>query len=249
MKFLMLAAGTGSRMGSLTKDYPKALLPLKDSHSIFSIQMQLAKKHKIEKRAVVGGHGCHLFRTTEETVFENKEYKISNMVWSLLAAERFLDDDIIISYGDIIYTEHLLSELIISKDPFVITSDSNWLETWTRRVDDPLSDLETFQIGNEGYLSDLGRKPRYLHEIEGQYMGLFKIDRVMLRYVIKIIKELRKEFGDSFVRTMYMTDLLQHLIEKNVQISILHTTETWVEIDNPRDLEYAQSRIGYFLDI
>ena len=77
----------------------------------------------------------------------NKDYSKTNMVYSLISARKYLDDDVIVSYGDIIYEPSILETLMKSDHDISVAVDVNWLSYWQIRFDDPLSDAETLKLG------------------------------------------------------------------------------------------------------
>lgn len=68
------------------------------------------------------------------------------MVYSLFCAtDRFPDDDLLISYGDIVYDESVVESLLGCEAPLCVVDDS-WRDLWEIRFDDPLTDAETLRI-------------------------------------------------------------------------------------------------------
>ena len=64
------------------------------------------------------------------------------MVYSLISARKYLDDDDS-KLRDIIYEPSILETLLKSDHDISVAVDVNWLSYWQIRFEDPLSDAET----------------------------------------------------------------------------------------------------------
>ena len=115
MKVIILAAGQGTRLRPLTDDRPKCMVEV-NGKSI--IERQLAVMHncgiKDEDITIVAGYRGDVlqqkFQDTKMDIIINEDYETTNMVCSLMCASELMEsqDDILISYGDIIYEETVL---------------------------------------------------------------------------------------------------------------------------------------------
>ena len=83
---------------------------------------------------------------------------------------------------------------------------------WKKRFKNPLSDLETFKTNKKNQLIEIGNRTNSYKNINGQYMGLFKIDPTTWR---KIKKYLIKE--NNNLDKIDITSVLKLVIKKNLQ--------------------------------
>ena len=113
------------------------------------------------------------------TYYTNPNYEKTNMVETLFRARDYLDDDIIISYADIVYSDDILQKLINSNNDISIVVDKEWKKLWLSRMDNPLDDAESLKIINNKII-ELGKKPTGYDEIDAQYIGLIKISKEMI---------------------------------------------------------------------
>ena len=141
MKAIILSAGMGTRVGDQTSMKPKCLLDIHGTN-ILEIQVNQFKKLGIEDIIVIGGHYAHKIINPNITLIENKLYRTTNMFFSLMCAKEYFNDDIIISYGDIIYYIDILKSLIEDARSDVVVADVNWKEYWLERFGNIDCDLE-----------------------------------------------------------------------------------------------------------
>ena len=83
--------------------------------------------------------------------------------------------------------------------------------TLEKRFEDPLVDAETFRLNYDGSLAEIGKKPKSINDIEGQFMGLLKFTPNGWEKLKEIFDDLQKED----IKKLHMTDILQMLIESN----------------------------------
>ena len=95
------------------------------------------------------------------------------MVYSLLCAKQWIDQQVIVSYSDIVYPSEFVEKLINSKMKNVIIVDKNWKKLWKLRFKQPLVDAETLKLNRDNSLKEIGKKTNNYADIEGQYIGLF----------------------------------------------------------------------------
>ena len=97
------------------------------------------------------GYAAENFLPFGFKTYHNKFYNFTNMVQSLFAARPFLEqveEDIIITYGDIVYEKNL--EILLStKGDVVIMIDDGWIDLWSARNENPLSDAERLNMTNK----------------------------------------------------------------------------------------------------
>jgi choline kinase len=165
------------------------------------------------------------------------------MVWTLFSAAEELEGDVIVSYGDIVYSKNILQALLNSKADIAVTIDEDWENYWRARNEEPLEDAETLKLRKDGTISEIGQKPKALSEIEGQYMGLMKFSSKGLRQMKEVFhRALRNEVVlEGSVENAYMTDILQALINSNQLISAVLVHDEWVEVDTVNDLELKET--------
>jgi L-glutamine-phosphate cytidylyltransferase len=238
MKGIILAAGRGSRMGSMTDKLPKCRTVL---HGKELINWQLDGLHGagIKDIAVVRGYLAETF-DFDLTYFENIRWAETNMVMSLISAEDWLINNICItSYSDIAYSDDAVKLLKSSPHDIVMTYDPNWKKLWSVRFDDPLSDAETFILDGDRVI-EIGSKPDSFEEIEGQFMGLVKFTPLGWQKV----KVYLEQFNQSDLDKMDMTILLQGLIKSNIAVYAIPICDPWFEVDSENDLKVYEEKFS-----
>ena len=171
------------------------------------------------------------------------------MVATFFCAENELNDDVIISYSDIIYPPEVIKKLNEDNSDFAVIVDKNWKELWQMRMENPLDDAETMKIDANDYIYELGKKPKAYTEIEGQYIGLIKISKTFLPTVIEYYKSLDKTAiydGKNF-NNMFMTSFIQLLIDNIKKPKAIFIEGGWIEIDSLEDLEIYKNSASIFI--
>jgi len=239
MRAIILAAGRGSRMGTLGDERPKCLVEL-CGKPLIERQVAALRGGGVDEVGVVRGYRPDMIALPGVTCFENTRWAETNMVASLAAAAEWLRaGPVIVSYADIFYRRALVRDLAAAAGDLVIAYDRQWRMLWSRRFVDPLSDAETFRADASGALVEIGCKAAKIEEIGGQYMGLLKFTPAAWRAVELLRAELEPAARDR----LDMTGLLHRLLGQGFPIAALGTDGHWGEIDNPGDLSLYERMV------
>ena len=234
---IILAAGRGSRLGDLTSDRPKCLIEI-NGCPLIQYQVSALRRAGISQIYVVAGYRASMLTSSEYSLIINDDWMNTNMVTSLLCAEKLLKTkSVIVSYSDIIYSSAIIAALRQDSNDLAVAYDPNWLSLWRRRMEDPLQDAETFNLDSNGYITDIGSRPSQYDQIAGQYMGLIHITPRGWECVIATIRGRSSPLRAQ----LHMTELLQLCItEERVKIFGVPNELPWCEIDTPEDLRVAE---------
>jgi len=237
VKVILLVAGEGKRLRPYTLDRPKCMVEI-DGISLIDRQLSILKTEGLNNIVMVGGYKIEMLKQYGIKLINNPRYYETNMLWTLFCAEDELDGDVIVSYGDIVYSRGVLKALLKSTEDIAVTIDKEWERYWRARNEDPLDDAETLKLRKDGTISKIGQKPKSLNEIEGQYMGLMK-------FSVKGVKQIQDIFNTSLkcggllgksLEGAYMTDLLQAVIDSGNTVTAIPIYSGWVEVDTVEDL-------------
>jgi choline kinase len=233
VKAIILAAGRGSRMKSLTDERPKCMVELRGK-TLLEWQLEALRGAGISEIAIVTGYKRELLANQGLVEFHNPRWAHTNMVSSLACAEAWLaQEPCIVSYSDIFYSPVAVQSLMTCKASLAVTYDPNWLALWTERFGDPLLDAETFRLTSAGTLAEIGNKPTSVDDIQGQYMGLLRFTPEGWADVVRLRSALTPEQCDK----VHMTHTLQQVIEAGrVAIHAVAYTGEWGEVDSAEDL-------------
>ena len=135
MIFIILAAGKGSRLYPITKKIPKCLVKFKGK-SILDYQLENCKKMQLKKIFLVSGYKSNKIKRKNIIKVKNAKYKSTNMLYSLFKLKKLFNgnQNLIISYGDIIYKNKILKKLINSNDDISTVIDTKWYSYWKKRM-------------------------------------------------------------------------------------------------------------------
>ena len=258
MKTIILAAGQGTRLRPLTDHCPKCMVAV-NGKSI--IERQLETMHmcgiKDGDITIITGY-CNdvlkeRFQNTGIHFVMNEAYESTNMVYSLMCARNIMEqeDDILISYGDIIYHASVLDKILASEEDSSVIVDDGWYEYWSERCENPLDDAETLMFDGQDYLTEIGQKTNDLSKVQSQYIGLMRFRKDGLKALLRVSMEAEKRSRegrrlwrtDRTYQKMYMTDLLQGLIDEGNKLKAIHIQRGWFEIDDQDDLRLVEASL------
>ena len=117
MKAVILAAGKGKRMGSITKKLPKCLLKF-DNKTIIEMQIDILNKNGIEDIIVVTGFKRDLVRDVLKDRVKyvvNDIYDQSNSSYSLYLAREGLKKGWLHMNCDLLFSPDILKKILESK--------------------------------------------------------------------------------------------------------------------------------------
>ena len=245
MKAIILAAGQGTRLKKYTQDLPKGMLEF-EGKTIIQRQIEQYRRCGIEDIIVVRGFAGEKISYAGVKYYTNADFANTNMVESLLAARAEFDDDVILSYSDILFDESMLRTIMEAQGDFLVAVDQDWQEYWRARYGQVDFDTESLTIDERGCITSLGLENPPLEEIDARYVGLLKFSRRGLS-VIERVMERAHALGENEpwqqsgkpVRKAYMTDLLQALIEEKEMVKAVPFHHGWIEFDTNEDYETA----------
>ena len=247
MKAIILAAGQGTRLKKYTKDLPKGMLPFAGK-TIIERQIDLYRRNGVSKIIIVRGFAADKINYPGVTYYTNDRYAETNMVESLMTAQKEFDDDVIVSYADILFEESLLKGIMEAGDDFAVAVDDDWKTYWQMRYGRTDFDTESLCIDESDRITELGMDTTDPEKIDARYIGLLKIRRKGLKKLLMIMADACREFENrpwqqsgETVRNAYMTDLLNAVIQSGETVRAVHFHNGWIEFDTNEDYEHALS--------
>ena len=245
MKAIILAAGQGTRLKKYTENLPKGMLNF-GGKTIIERQIELYRKCGVDRIIVVTGFAADKIGYEGVTYYKNEEFADTNMVYSLMTAKAEFDDDVILSYSDILFSEEMLRGMMNSPADFAVAVDENWEFYWKKRYGRADFDTESLRIDENGCIYSLGRENPDPSEIDARYVGLLKFSHAGLERMRAIWERDYAEYLDRGwklsgkpIRKAYMTDMLQALIEDGAKIRAAEFQNGWIEFDTNEDYERA----------
>jgi len=240
MKAIILAAGEGTRLRPLTNDRPKCLVELAGK-PLLDHQLAVLRSAGVNDIHVVTGYRGEMIDRPGIVRHVNDQYATTNMTTTLFTAAKELtgSQDVIVSYGDIVYEPAVLQSLMDVDAPIGLAVDLEWKRYWSTRMDNPLDDVETLRLRDGNKIIELGKKPQGYNDIEGQYMGLIKIRADHLTRLVDTYDAMDRYalYDGKDFDNMYMTSFLQFLIDSGWDVRAAFVKNGWMEIDAPEDLQ------------
>lgn len=124
--------------------------------------------------------------------------------------------------------------LSIKKDNVLLESTLLGLKWWGN--DNSMKKINSFSLDKVAckFLKDLTKD-----EIEGQYIGLVKISKIILNKVIDFYEDLDKNkmYDGKDFNNMYTTSFIQMIINDLVDVKPMFVNGGWVEVDSIQDLK------------
>lgn len=243
MKALILAAGEGTRLRPYTLDRPKCLVEV-NGVSLLDRQLAVLRREGVADITLIGGYRSNMLKRPGLGLEVNPRYAETNMVWTLFSAEPALQGDLVLAYGDIVYSRDILRALLALTADIAVAIDLDWEQYWRARNENPLDDAETLRMDAAGRIIEIGQKPVSLDQIQGQYMGLMKFSPRGLDILRDTFHRARAAgtLRGKSPEKAYMTDLLQLMIDEGNALSAVRVQGGWVEVDTVSDLESVVTR-------
>ena len=248
MKAIIVAAGPGSRLNPLTNEIPKCLLEV-GGKTILERALEALRENGIEKIAVVRGYCSHLIDYPNITYYENPNYRENNILRSLFYAEGEMNDDLIFSYSDIVYSSEIVAKLMECESEIALIVDVNWLQHYNGRDRHPISEAELVEVEN-GKVVKIGKGVVSPGEAHGEFIGLAKFSKSGAELMKAAYHRVAAERpaapfqNAASLEKAYMTDMIQELVDNGSLVQSIDIEGGWMEIDTPQDLERARKLFG-----
>lgn len=245
MKAVILAAGQGTRLKKYTENLPKGMLRFQGK-TVIEKQIELYRACGIEDIIVIRGYAAEKICYKEVKYYINENYAETNMVETFMTAREEFNDDVILSYSDILFTKEMLQTIIYCDNDFSVAVDKEWKKYWKMRYGKVNFDTESLLIDNENNIVSLGLENPPLEEIDARYIGLLKFSKVALGIICslwdknyEIYRNRPWQKSGKIISKAYMTDLLNALIEEGNKVKAVEFTNGWIEFDTNEDYEAA----------
>ena len=204
-------------------------------------QLKVLRESGVERILLVGGYRYDCLKTENVELAINSRYAETNMMSTLFVAEQWMTpgEDLLIIYGDIVYEPKVLQSLLNLDAQIAVSVDLDWLKLWQERMEDPLSDAETLKMINENMIIELGKKPKSLDDIQGQYIGIIKVRADHVQTFRNAWHNLDKKsiYDGKDFDNMFMTSFIQYLIDQGHDVRAAFTHNGWLEVDTVEDLK------------
>lgn len=233
MKALILNSGIGSRMGVLTSEHPKCMTELSNQETIISRQLRQIIDVGIEEVVITTGafdgvmvNYCQSLDLPLHIIFvKNPVYAETNYIYSIYCAKEYLDDDIILMHGDLVFENTVFEKVINFKGSCMTVSSTQML---------PAKDFKA--IVKNGIVKSVGIE--FFNEAMAA-QPLYKLKKDDWKvWLDKII-----EFCENDNLKCYAENALNQVSEECHIEALDVKDQLCSEIDNPDDLAIVSSKL------
>ena len=243
MKAIILAAGRGTRLAKYTKNLPKCMLKF-NGKTLIETQVETLRACGIKNITIVKGYLSKKIKIRGVKYYVNEDYENTNMVETLMCAEKEMNDEFLVCYGDILYEKKVIKKILEDKSDIGVAVDRDYWDYWKARLDDPKSDTESLVI-EKGAITELGEANCTIDKAKARYVGLIKFSKKGVKTLKKVYHENKKKYynkDEPWLRSRsfkkaYMTSLLQAVINAGYTVKPIAIARGWLEFDTEQDYE------------
>lgn len=132
MKALILNSGMGKRMGVLASEHPKCMTEISKNETILGRQLRMLSEVGIEEVIITTGlfsdilvNYCQeLDLPIHITFVHNPRYQDTNYIYSIYCAREYLDDDIILIHGDLVFENEVFDRMLNNEHSCMVVSST-----------------------------------------------------------------------------------------------------------------------------
>ena len=233
MKVLILNSGMGSRMGVLTSEHPKCMTEISNKDTILSRQLKMIAESGLTEVVITTGlfdsvlvNYCQsLELPLTYTFVKNELYKETNYIYSIYCAREYLDDDILLMHGDLVFESAVLDSVVNHEESCMAVSSTL-----------PLPEKDFKAVIHNGYISKIGIE--FFNEAVAA-QPLYKIEKhdwkVWLSNIVAFCESDRVEcYAENAFNEVSERCLIKALDVENKLCS---------EIDSPEDLAVVSKQV------
>ena len=233
MKALILNSGLGSRMGVLTSEHPKCMTEISPRETILSRQLRQLSEAGIRQAVITTGYYdevlvnyCRaLDLPLDYTFVKNPVYDQTNYIYSIYCAREYLDDDIVLMHGDLVFENEVFDKVLASE--FSCMTVSSTLPLPEKDFKAQVKDGMVMRVGVDIFEDAL------------EAQALYKLNKNDWKvWLDKIV-----EFCEAGNRKVYAENALNEL-NGAANIAALDVGDLLcAEIDNPEDLAAVSAKL------
>ena len=242
-KAIILAAGVGKRLGSLTKDIPKCLLPIDSDNVLLDYSLDALKDNGISEIIFVTGFAESKLKEHIDKKWKNKfdikyifneKFNEYNNIYSAYLAKDIWNDETVLLNSDIIFHPDIFRDLHredsrgvlqYASTSFLIIDNSKILTPESMKI----------EIDKEARITRINKNLDAKSSF-GEYIGITYLRGIER---VKFLESLENNVNAKNL-DLYYEDALDQILD-GVSISTLSTAgKSWTEVDTKEDYEHAK---------
>jgi len=234
MDICILNSGFGSRLKRYTEHMPKGMVPLSETETLLSRQINLLNQFGTHRYAITTGYlheaipsylSRH-FPALDVTYFYNEAYATTNYIESLNRIGSSFEDEIVLMHGDLVFSYEVSQEVLIQQDNTVIIDSTL-----------PLPEKDFKARVRDGKVVEIG-------------IDVFGADCYACQPLYHLTKDFWNRWQEEIARfcregndKVYAENALNLLLETSTLIPLDVSGSLCMEVDNEDDLKTAQEKV------
>lgn len=238
---IVLAASRGEELVELTKNQPKVMLPI-GGQPLLRLLVDKFKQFEINNINIVAGYKANTINVEGINIILNPEYETTGELDSLACAQPNFSDDMLVTYGDLLFRSYILRDLLNAPGEIVTVVDSATDGVSTSgspayahcSVPDDRSlfgqDVKLLRVSSQE------SKSTELGEICGRWVGMLRLRGEGKRWLSEALEALKKR--PDFSR-LCLQEVCNYLVEQGNTVKVLYINGHWLDVNSLGDLDRA----------
>jgi choline kinase len=232
MRYLILAAGMGKRLGSAIAGLPKCLIDIDGESLIVRLVRQIRQCDARADIHVVLGYKNDIVAPLVNgcRIIVNPFFDITGINASLWFARASFDQPLMLIHGDVALSDELAAALFGAQEASLVAYDSNVLDPKEINIAIERGRVTRFGVNFAGF--------------SGAYAGVLKLSAHAARLFSDTLdRRIRRGFNES--RTYYFFVMRELIADADVLFAPFDFAGyRWKEIDYVEDIALARARIS-----
>ena len=236
MKAVILAAGVGRRLHTLTQHHPKCLIPIGGT-TLLVRYLEALEHVGVSQLTIVVGYKQELIREAVASwsgsipvhFLVNEEYERGSIVSLWVARQALLDNDTVIMDADVLFHPSILERLVASSHPNALLMDDTVVQDTE----------ECMVVVRQGRVIALTKQMPDTYDECGEGVGFLKLSR---HDVPSLLKSVEVRISQSLLDMEYEDALQDFFQATSVGVEKIGGLP-WIEIDFPEDVVHAENDV------
>lgn len=238
-KAIILAAGQGKRLNSLTKGIPKCMVTI-GKKKIIDYQLDALIENQIKDVVIVVGYlkeklisylkESNYSKLMNISFVENKDFEKTNSCYSLWVAKEFMSEGYIHLNSDLIFHPELLKQLLSERSSGIVVDHIRTNE----------DDMVRGKISNHG-ISRINKKS-IVENPDCLIVGPIYFSKTDVSYLIDALEE--EINSGNITNACYL--LFDEIVDKINIKPIFSNGLFWKEVDTLEDIKYIEKTFEIF---